>query len=362
MRVLRQVLRGGIFVAYLLLAEASMSHPVAEALNVWTNRNGWPALPPLSAIASGNGTIVAVGPRGYVATSNGDGTWTNRNSGVTNSLNRVAFGNGVFVAVGGEGTLLTSNDRGQTWVRRNSGTAAALRGIAWGNGRFVAGGFSDAMLTSDDGIEWKPQIFGTAAAIHSVSFGEGRFVAAGNGLFLTSLDGVNWSITLSAADYRDITFGHGQFVAVAANGATAVSANGVVWTSGTTGISHSVGVGISFGAGNFVVASGGSVARSTNGLDWEATFLGPFLFLTGVQFTHEGVFVFSGFPSSTLLLSREGGHWENRSRVPADILPRFRGARVSPAVLPDHLPVNWRDAPTGGLRPLTRRRGGRCNQ
>ena len=174
-------------------------------------------------IVYGRQGFVAVGARGLIVFSRGDGVWQRPESGVTNDLSGIAAGLGQYVAVGGGGVLLRSPD-GLSWSPAESPTDEAITCVAFGNGSFVA--LTGSLpLTSTNGTRWlagdplpAPPLSGLNA--EAVAFGGGRFLAAGAGTVLESVDGRIWRrLTQSTNLFHDLAYGQGQFVAVGDNSA-----------------------------------------------------------------------------------------------------------------------------------------------
>lgn len=106
----------------------------------------------------------------------------------------IATGNGTLVAVGTGGTILSSPD-GRVWTRQNSGTSEWLVAVAFGAGQFVAVGDHGTILTSPDGATWQPaKSPRVSARLNNVIYAPGGFVAVGEGsVFTASRDGQTWS-------------------------------------------------------------------------------------------------------------------------------------------------------------------------
>ncbi len=235
-----------------------------------TSWSSWQATPLASpnfipaVVASGNGTLVALGGSAGWATSPTGETWTPSlpapPAGVT--MNSLVFGNGVFVAVGTFGRICSSPD-GVTWTWHDVGAPTlTLRQVVFGDGRFVVlGGAQDGtagsetLFTSADGVTWNRAALpsavtfasaATTATYANVAAGNGRIVCA----FYTSLathtiasaDGVNWTSSTSAVYAPSLAFGNGVFVRD-----DATSYDGQNWTARS-----STYAAISFTAGMFV--------------------------------------------------------------------------------------------------------------
>ena len=85
----------------------------ADLLDRWLWRNPIPRVGLVSKITYDNGMFVTVG--GAISSSPDGVNWTVRLSGLSNPLSGVAYGNGTFVAVGSGGKVLTSSD-GINWT------------------------------------------------------------------------------------------------------------------------------------------------------------------------------------------------------------------------------------------------------
>jgi hypothetical protein len=127
----------------------------------------------------------------------------------------VIFANGLFVQVGNDGSISTSGD-GTNWVSRTSGTNGWLMGVTYGNDKFVAVGSINNhsepinILTSPDGTNWS---------------------------VLTS---VNFPESASVFMLREVTYGHGLFVAVGNSGEILTSSDGTTWVSRSSGTSEAL--------------------------------------------------------------------------------------------------------------------------
>jgi hypothetical protein len=122
----------------------------------WTQHAPSTRLEQLYGIEYGNGSWVAVGDKGTIATSDDPRTktWVSRTSGVTDDLKDVVYnGSNLYVVVGKGGTILTSLDT-ITWTQRASTTTYDLWGVAYDGVRYVAVGDEGVILTSGDGVTW----------------------------------------------------------------------------------------------------------------------------------------------------------------------------------------------------------------
>ena len=226
----------------------------------WTEQHGATTSDDLKAVTWGADQFVTVGFHadypdyyGAILTSPDGATWDARDAATTNPLKGVTWGDDQFVTVGEWGTLLTSPD-GVTWAPQASGTTKSISDVTWGDDRYVAvgiycdegSGCSGFILTSSDGVEWNLQDPATADVreyqLRGVTWGDGLFLVVGGrydvlagtteGVFLTSTDGLNWSVRTAVLPgfLYSVTWGADRFVAVGSRGTIASSQDGVTWT------------------------------------------------------------------------------------------------------------------------------------
>jgi hypothetical protein len=170
---------------------------------VWKDRVTPPGLGPLSGVAFGNGTWIAVGPNGPVATSKNGKDWlATGKGGQPGGLRRVAFGQlggaGMFIAVGDNGLRVRSSD-GLDWrdIQRGfpgSDVQQSFNALVISNGTAVVGGGGGRRLRSKNGTEWTDPAAG-GNSIGSITFGDGRFVAFAEGgvAFVSTDDAKTWT-------------------------------------------------------------------------------------------------------------------------------------------------------------------------
>ncbi|MEQ8472614.1 MAG: LamG-like jellyroll fold domain-containing protein [Marinoscillum sp.] len=233
-------------------------------------------------IAYGNGVLVALsnsGPNNVMVSSDGT-TWTHV-AAPSASWRDITFGNGVFMAVG-DSYVMTSTD-GLDWTVQTLSTNG-LYSVNYCNGLFVIGcvwSSASAILTSPDGITWTSVPRVTTQNWEAAAYGEGVYVAVGSSVatnnVLTSTDGVNWSIiTTPSGFWYSVTYAHGVFVAVgrSLNGAGNImtSSDGVYWQLRAHGSQNLILNDVTYGNGQFVAvansSSSGTVVTSTDAINW----------------------------------------------------------------------------------------------
>ena len=271
----------------------------SDPLNLWEWRNPVPIGNLLTAVAYANGTFVAVGGSGGLATSSDGTNWVSQDLGavygvgITYGAYGIAWGNGVWVCVGfgnyndvgpdgisDFGVIMTSTNL-STWTPQaapESVSDLALAGITYDNGLFVAVGRAydplyavsyGAILTSPDGVKWTLQDSGTSDInLNKVIYGNGQFVVVcSDGTILTSPDGASWTtqqpklgFSLNCAAYWN-----GMFLIGCPAGILA-STDGATWTNWVSSAAANT---IASGTELLVaIGYGNSVQTSTNGLKW----------------------------------------------------------------------------------------------
>jgi hypothetical protein len=145
------------------------------------------------------------------------------------------------------------------------------------------------VMTSPDGITWTARAAAEANPWFSVTYGNGQFVAvalsgmvvSGTNQVMTSADGITWTARAAAEanSWYSVTYGNGLFVAVAQTGTNQVmtSPDGITWTSRAAAEANPW-FSVTYGNGQFVaVALSGMVLGGTNqvmtsadGITWTA--------------------------------------------------------------------------------------------
>lgn len=179
----------------------------------------------------------------------------------------IAYGNGTLVAVGSAGTIATSRD-GTVWRDVSPPVYAAISKV-----RFLNGGFWATMggnlLRSADGLGWTVVTTG-ANELADIAFKEGVYVAVGNGQVARSIDGINWNVVgMANVTFTSIVIGNGLFAARAGNDRVYLSEGGETWASNVPpGGVPQVRSGISFFAGKFFVIRFQGIYSSPDGTNW----------------------------------------------------------------------------------------------
>jgi hypothetical protein len=316
----------------------------------WNTANSKVQPPSGNAIAYGNGKFVAVGNGGFTATSIDSSNWVvNATSRQTVALTSGVYGPNLFVAGGGTignvaGSIYTSPD-GNTWTPDLSSSAVkALNGtipggFIYANNQFVgvatdfgANGITaptvGIALLSSDGINWTTN--GITSSTHNTLTGIASgtvhgatvYVAVGTqGSTFDSTDlGAHWAYHplggMLVPNLTGVIFANSKFVAVGGGGISAVSTNGINWTTNNYSTLNTNLNAVTFGNGQFVAVGGqnnnyGVIFTSPDGLNWTQQFKHAtgitYQALNSVNFAN-GAFVACG-GGGAIYISRDGNTW-----------------------------------------------------
>jgi hypothetical protein len=304
----------------------------------------------VSDIAATNGSVyVIVGNSGAIRVSSDTVNWIAVPSRTNQNLTEVKYLNGIFIAVGAAGVICTSID-GYTWSNAAGvGTTFTLTSIAYGAGQYVITANNGRVFTSPNSITWTERFAvpidirftlpGTIPlfSLTKVIYENSLFVAVGNScIILTSVDGITWSLrnfkTVNAsgvtATFNNVKYLNEKYIAVG-NGISAVSTDGVVWSSqnGTitgpltvnnnSSFTNSTSPYLTATNGNVTVAvsSVGTIVRTFNndGVNWMGCYTPIFTINSQGVFTElkylNGLFV-ATTGRGTILTSTDGNVFE----------------------------------------------------
>ena len=191
--------------------------------------------------------IVAVSTSTTVNAYSKDGgiTWTAGGAlpaGMSGRASAVWYGDGRWVAVSSGATATAySTNGGISWTAGGAlPTSTTWTGVAYGKGVWiaVASGGTNCAYSLDGGLNWSAGSGLTSSNWTAVTFGNNRFVAVSNTSGTAaaySLDGIAWTATtVPSAQYTDVHYGQGVFLAVSQSTQAASSEDGIIWTSRTT--------------------------------------------------------------------------------------------------------------------------------
>jgi photosystem II stability/assembly factor-like uncharacterized protein len=228
--------------------------------------------------------LVVVGEGGFIATSDNDTVWRERNSETSAILRSVVWTGSIFIAVGQRGETLASSD-GINWKEGGSADDD-LYSIIW-NGQLAIASGDNGMITrssiSGDSVHWaNREITNTKLRINAMACNNNinnrLYVAVGEqGLILTSTDFSYWvSIKVDGVD-RDlysITWTGSEFIIVGEGNmsycACLTSKDGKNWT--VTCAEPGAPLYSVVWSGNAVIAVGYGIVKKTLNGDWERMY------------------------------------------------------------------------------------------
>lgn len=188
--------------------------------------------------------LVIAAADGTVNYSTDAETFESADSGIGSGTIKIAFGqptpgDNKFLITNSTSTdISTSDDGGANWtIQTGVLPVTGVTALTHGKGRFMAleGGSGNAYYSEDGGLTWTTSTIGVTADWVDVEWGNGRFVAIASdtNVAVYSLDGVTWyQTTLPAGGvYSQLAYGQGVFVATREDddSSVAYSEDGVLW-------------------------------------------------------------------------------------------------------------------------------------
>lgn len=289
--------------------------------------------------------LVAVGWENPFYSTNGTtwslGNWPSGlnyvNPGQPYQWNPVIFGNGKYVAATNgsfPNTKVAYTTDGITWIASGSMPInAAYTCGAYGGGVYVflsnQGGAN--MITSTDAVNWTSRTL-SGANWTNMKYGNGVFLAtAGSTTVGKSTDGTTWSTVTYSRTRGGMGYGNGMWLQVgpAVNAAPnygkayyyTSTDNAATWTErigpyqvDRNGFESPAGFnGVIYGGGTWVMFSDAySSAYSTDGINW-TTFMLPANGGWSRGTYSNGLFVIVGNSTNRVVTSPDGANWTTRS-------------------------------------------------
>jgi len=208
-------------------------------------------------------------------------------SAVTMPLSRqwqsIAYGNGTWVAVCKGSSTVGYSSNGTTWSYVTTPHNYQWEKVAYGaDGYFIAVASNGQIMRSSNATTWTTPTV-PQRAYSSVAYGAGTWVAVSTGTnvaLISTNSGQTWtSVNLpEGADWIDVTYGAGKFVAVAQSDSTTTATvystdAGATWNLGSFAGSCKA---VAFGNNRFVAIAGGypladDVFWSFDGITWNVS-------------------------------------------------------------------------------------------
>ena len=221
----------------------------------------------------------------------------------------------MFMAVGEYGTILTSYN-GLEWSVINNTTKEDIYNISYFNGLYIGVGNRETIITSPDGRNWTVRNTKTIwGDLYCVMYFEetGKYIAYGEDTDYESIDGINWNVTITNLNARDIKKTNTQYkyIQVSDTGIIRVSTNGTDWIGKTSGtIENLNSVIYSEYLHLFViVGDNGIILTSPDGDTWTVRTSGVSVNLSEIVFSEDiKIFVAVG-ENGQILTSSNGINW-----------------------------------------------------
>ena len=169
--------------------------------------------------------------------------WGSRYGGNNTGDGNVVYGNGTWVRVLANSNITYAVDAtgilpfANTYNTATSAVTSPER-VVFGNGLFIVNG-SNGLMSSPDGINWTLRSSAGNFQGSKLLFAGGRFwcsAGAGSGAVYSSPDGINWTALSGPATNSalvGVSYGAGVYVLLLASGALYSSPDASTWTSRT---------------------------------------------------------------------------------------------------------------------------------
>jgi hypothetical protein len=239
------------------------------------------------AVAYGGGLVVAVGGgcvgttcSGRISTFDGT-TWTTITPPAPQPLSGVAYGQGTWVAVGAAGLTLYSAD-GKHWTAGKTALPTNVRAVAWGlvgeSSMFIAVGDNSLRARSTDGQSWTNIWQGfpsedAPGALVTVAIGDKVAVAGGDkGRRIRTITGTDWdNMAGGGVQIPSLVYADHMFIGYAVDNNAWVSTNaGVSWEVVVIvgGPRQTYAAGVLGGSRLYVGAADAVIKTSSDGRGW----------------------------------------------------------------------------------------------
>ena len=215
-----------------LLVLVTARHLVAGPLDEWSLRFPYPTAQTLIAVTYGGGQFVAVGASGTIISSPDGYNWTNRTSGVWNTLRGVAYADGEYAAIGDGGIILVSTNLA-SWTQISPLTNTTFHGIVGNSGwqqynlpQFLAVGDGGNVMFCRSNFVWTNaasgnpnNLYGATLTSNVFPFGNGPvyLIVGDNGTVLRysgTFQQISTNTLKTANNLYSIASAGGSFIAI----------------------------------------------------------------------------------------------------------------------------------------------------
>lgn len=277
-----------------------------------------------SGLCFGKNKFVAISPGATLLSVDGV-SWEKFEGPVSRSI---LFTNDLFVGIGGQGIAYSTD--GISWNQPSGvGTNITLRDIAATSNLFVAVGPNLTNVFSTNGIDWQ---YGTwssgnppssSEVLFSICSGSNGFAAIGDRTagVMQTVNGLNWRHKGPRNNtLYDVVYADGRFVTVGSGGTVALSSNAVDWSYLDLDFTNHLRS-VTYGNGRYVAVryfNPGPSLVSTNGTDWIAGTISDTNLLLAVRYC-AGQFIAVG-ANGTILTSSDGLGWAHQTSPATNVL------------------------------------------
>lgn len=268
----------------------------------WVEKDSKTALV-LTGVCAGPDGWVAVGEAGVVTSSVTGDIWEAGTTGAGTQLRGIVFAFEKYIAVGNGGAIYTAATRTGTWTARASGTVQTLRRIFATATEVVVVGDGGIILRSADGTTWLQPSTSFTGNVHILyDTDRAQWVAVdSDGNIGTSPTGAIWTARSAAAPaiFNDVANFNGVYVAVGANGAIQISADGgVTWAARSSGVTDALQIVMANTAQVITMYGVGRLVYSTDANTWHVIEPGIY---NAAQFTDDYANVSMVTPSGLMV-------------------------------------------------------------
>lgn len=211
--------------------------------------------------------------------SNGGESWTTGGAlPFSSNIRSISSGNGYTLVLSSSGNVARTSDGGSSWESVGAlPNTTQWNSICYGAGKWVAVSQTSNVVahSTNNGVSWSTSTMPASASWTAVTFGNNRFVAISTTTAAYSHDGITWyTSTIPSAQWTDLKYSQGIFIAVSQSNQSITSENGVYWAQRTlpdAGGYRSIAFGNPFGTPIWAATQYGVVGRTACSIETGAT-------------------------------------------------------------------------------------------
>ena len=171
--------------------------------------------------------------------------------------------------------VIRASDIAGPWIQVNRPIVSVQLGfVTYSDGNYYTGGSDGMFLSSTDGKTWVQRDAGYTNYLGVGAAGGGKVVVYGGDSFAVSADGIGWQqVPQPSPDaVAALGFGNGVFVAVGYSGSIATSTNGLDWVIRRQSDGWENFLEVCHGQAGFVALSGRGIFHSATGEQWDKVY------------------------------------------------------------------------------------------